>query len=111
MAGAFRPVDRAGLAAHLAERARERSGRVRVLVDGAPLGPTSIRVPTHAGRDGHPVVFGAAHLAALAALDADRGARSILEANPQDVERVAVGGDGILRDVDTPDALEEARRR
>lgn len=36
MAGAFRPVDRAGLAAHLAERARERSGRVRVLVDGAP---------------------------------------------------------------------------
>ncbi|MYW71270.1 uridine kinase, partial [Pseudonocardia sp. SID8383] len=36
MAGAFRPVDRAGLAAHLAERAGEPSGRVRVLVDGAP---------------------------------------------------------------------------
>ena len=88
-----------------------RAAHVRAVVDGAPFGPTSIRVPTHAGHDGHPVVFGAAHLAALAALDADRGARSILEANPQDVERVAVGGDGILRDVDTPDALEEARRR
>ncbi len=88
-----------------------RAAHVRAVVEGDALGPVSIRVPTHAGRDGHPVVFGAAHLPALAALEGDRGARSILDANTCDVERVAVDGDGTLRDVDTPDALEEARRR
>ncbi|MEJ8281359.1 uridine kinase [Pseudonocardia spirodelae] len=36
MAGGFRPVDRPGLAAHLAGRAGSPAGRVRVLVDGAP---------------------------------------------------------------------------
>ena len=36
--------------------------------------PSSICVPNFEGRVGHPVLFGAAHLPALAALDGDRGA-------------------------------------
>ncbi|MEQ3551294.1 uridine kinase [Pseudonocardia nematodicida] len=43
MAGGFRPIDREGLAAHLTERITGRSGRVRVLVDGAPpAGPVTL---------------------------------------------------------------------
>lgn len=43
MAGGFRPVDRDGLAAHLAERVPARPGRVRVLVDGPPpAGPVPL---------------------------------------------------------------------
>ncbi|BBF98860.1 MULTISPECIES: uridine kinase [Pseudonocardia] len=36
MAGGFRPVDRAGLAGHLADRITDQAGRLRVLVDGPP---------------------------------------------------------------------------
>lgn len=43
MAGGFRPLDRDGLATHLADRVRERPGRVRVLVDGPPpAGPVPL---------------------------------------------------------------------
>ncbi len=55
------------------------------------------------GRRGHPVAFGAAHLAALARLTGDRGARSLLDAHP--VRLATVDDAGILRDVDTPGDL------
>ncbi|MFP5021143.1 nucleoside/nucleotide kinase family protein [Pseudonocardia phyllosphaerae] len=43
MAGAFRPVDRDGLAAHVVERVLALPGRVRILVDGAPpAGPVAL---------------------------------------------------------------------
>lgn len=43
MTGGFRPVDRDGLAAHLAERIKAVPGRLRVLVDGAPpTGPLGL---------------------------------------------------------------------
>ena len=65
----------------------------------------SIVVPTFEGSDGHPVLFGRSHAKALAALQGDLGARKILEANASSVIRVPVADDGILRDVDTPEAL------
>lgn len=71
--------------------------------------PRAICLPTHAGRDGHPVLFGADHYATLAALGGDRGARAIVEANAEDVRRVPVESDRILRDVDTPEELARAR--
>jgi molybdenum cofactor cytidylyltransferase len=71
--------------------------------------PRAICLPTHAGRDGHPVLFGAAHFSALAALEGDRGARAIVEANAEHVRRVPVDSDRILRDVDTPEELARAR--
>lgn len=43
MAGDFRPVDRDGLVAHLAERITALPGRLRVIVDGAPpAGPVTL---------------------------------------------------------------------
>ena len=65
----------------------------------------SIVVPTFEGSEGHPVLFGRSHAKALAALQGDLGARKILEANASSVIRVPVADDGILRDVDTPEAL------
>lgn len=59
----------------------------------------SIVVPVHRGQRGHPVGFGAAHGAALAALDGDVGARSLL-ASP-DVMAIEVDDAGILADIDT----------
>jgi molybdenum cofactor cytidylyltransferase len=55
------------------------------------------------GRRGHPVAFGRAHLAALASLAGERGARTLLDVHP--VVPVVVDDAGILRDVDTPSDL------
>lgn len=66
----------------------------------------AICLPEHAGRDGHPVIFGRAHFNALRQLSGDRGARGLVEAHTENVHRVPVDTDAILRDVDTPAALE-----
>jgi len=68
-----------------------------------------ICVPMHGGRSGHPVLFGAAHFDALMALEGDRGAKSIFEANRQHLREVEIGSDAIYRDIDTPADLEAWR--
>ena len=57
-----------------------------------------------ARRLGNPVVWPRRWFAALGALDGDRGARSLLTANPGAVERVAIEHAGVLRDVDLIDS-------
>lgn len=63
-----------------------------------------IVVPTHEGRRGNPVVFHRQHLSSLAALDGDRGGRTLFER--EEVTRLAVDDPGIHRDVDTADDLD-----
>ena len=70
----------------------------RKLGEGAP-----IVAPVHRGQRGHPVGFGGVHGEALAALDGDTGARSLL-ASP-DLTTIAVDDPGVLADVDTPGDL------
>jgi molybdenum cofactor cytidylyltransferase len=70
----------------------------RALDDGA-----SIVVPEYRGRRGHPVGFHPEHRDALAALDGDVGARSLLATHK--VMRIEVDDAGILRDVDTREDL------
>jgi len=72
----------------------------RALDEGA-----SLVAPFYRGERGHPVGFGAAHFAALAALDGDTGARDLFRRN--EATRLDVADPGILRDVDTPDDLRE----
>jgi len=71
----------------------------RAVDEGAALA-----APYYRGRRGHPVGFGAAHRAALLALDGDAGARALFES--QTVTRIDVDDPGVLRDVDTPDDLQ-----
>jgi len=68
-------------------------------------GREAIIVPVHGGRRGHPVLFGAAFLAALTALEGDVGGRPVLESHPEAILEVEVGSDAVLRDVDTPTEL------
>ena len=88
-----------------------RAEHVRPLVArfAAEADPACICLPTHAGRDGHPVLFGAGHFAALAALTGDRGGRGIVEGNPEGVCRIEMDTPAVLRDVDTPADLEAIR--
>lgn len=69
-----------------------------------------IVLPVHAGRRGHPVIFGAKHLPALRALDGDSGARGVLSRHVDTVLEVPVDDPGVLLDIDTPAALAAATR-
>ncbi|MFD1644576.1 nucleotidyltransferase family protein [Haloarchaeobius litoreus] len=68
-----------------------------------------IVVPTYDGRRGNPVLFGAAHFAALQDVSGDTGGRALFDVHP--VERVAVDDPGIHRDVDTEADLRELAER
>ena len=59
-----------------------------------------ICVPVWEGRRGHPVLFGADHRGALAALSGDAGARSVLR-RAGDVVSVRAASAGVLIDLDT----------
>ncbi len=73
-------------------------------------GARAIAVATRAGRHGHPVLFGSAYFEALASLAGDRGGRTIVEAQRDRLVEVEIESDAIFRDVDTPAALEAARK-
>jgi molybdenum cofactor cytidylyltransferase len=70
----------------------------------AALGEQAIVVPTRCGRRGNPVVFSPAYGAELGGLSGDVGARSLLAKYSSCVVELEVDDDGILIDVDTPDA-------
>jgi len=65
----------------------------------------AIVAPRHAGRRGHPVGFGRAHFAALAALRGDEGARGLVAAHAGTLTLVDVDDPGVLQDVDRRDDL------
>lgn len=70
----------------------------RALVTAWREREVEIVVPVHDGRRGNPVLFGALHFDALAAVDGDRGGRALFAEAP--VARVSVDDSGIHRDVD-----------
>lgn len=67
-------------------------------------------VPTYQGKVGNPVVLARRLFGELAALDGDRGARAIWGQPGRSVIEQPVSDAGILRDIDTREALEEANR-
>lgn len=69
----------------------------RALRDGA-----DVAVPRYRGRPGHPVGFGAARAAELAALGGDRGARGIVAAAGDAVTWLDTDDAGCVLDIDTP---------
>ena len=75
-----------------------------------PDASRDIVVPEMGGRIGNPVLFSTRYRAALLELTGDRGARSLIESNPDRVLRLAVGDEAIFFDVDTPEALELANK-
>jgi molybdenum cofactor cytidylyltransferase len=67
--------------------------------------------PASGGRRGNPVLLSRALFAAIAELEGDEGARKLLaEAGAGQVIEVEAAGDSAILDIDTPEALEEARR-
>ena len=78
-------------------------------LDRRVRGRAGIVVPTHEGRRGNPVLWPRACFAAMLRLEGDTGAKRLLAAHARDVREVDLGTNAIFADVDTPDALAEAR--
>ena len=130
-----RPVERAhnprweeGMGTSLAVGIRALEGRVdgvlvclgdmpRVAADGLRSLLSAFRsgeaaaawVPVHGGKRGNPVLWAASWFPRLAAIEGDRGARLLLAELEDEVVEVAVSDAGVLLDVDTRAALEQAR--
>jgi len=76
----------------------------------APEDGRAICIATHGGKRGNPVLLAAALFPELFALTGDSGARQIIGSHQNAVAEVEMGSDAVLLDVDTPEALERARK-
>ena len=64
-----------------------------------------IVVPTHAGRQGNPVLWDRSFVEEMMTLSGDVGARSLLKRHMEAVAEVEIPSDSVLRDFDTPESL------
>jgi molybdenum cofactor cytidylyltransferase len=87
-----------------------RHDHVRTIIDAFdPNGASTICVPVHERKRGHPVLFSSRHFAEMRELGGDVGARAVIERHASSVATVAIDDAGVLVDVDTPEMLAGAR--
>jgi len=76
-----------------------------------PVEGRAICVPTVDTKQGNPVLWGRMFFQELQNLEGDRGAKALLAAHPEMLAEVPMGDDGVLVDLDTPQALAAYRAR
>jgi molybdenum cofactor cytidylyltransferase len=82
----------------------------RLIAAFSPVEGRAICVPTHKGKRGNPVLWSARFFAEMRALEGDKGARSLFGTHADQVCEVEMQDDGVLVDIDTPEALAALRR-
>jgi molybdenum cofactor cytidylyltransferase len=81
----------------------------RLIAAFAPDQGHLIAVPVNEGRRGNPVLWSRRFFPELMTLDGDIGARHLIMKHAEAVAEVLVEGHGAFLDIDTPQALAEAR--
>ena len=92
----------------LGDMPRVGTDTVRALA-AAATSADAIAIPVWAGKRGNPVLWGRAHFAALTRLSGDVGGKALLSEQAHHVVEIAASDDGVLTDVDTPEALAALR--
>lgn len=82
----------------------------RLIAAYNPVEGRAIVVPVAGGKRGNPVLWDRSLFADMARVAGDTGARHLIGANAERVCEVAVEDDGVLTDIDTPDAIAALRR-
>jgi CTP:molybdopterin cytidylyltransferase MocA len=82
---------------------------VRALIEAAAAG-APIALVTHAGRRGHPVLFGRSVFAELLSEDLPEGARTVIHRHEARLVEIEVEESDVLLDVDTPGEYERLKR-
>jgi molybdenum cofactor cytidylyltransferase len=78
------------------------------LIDRFYESRASIVVPTYGGRRGHPVIFSSRLFAELLAAPLDTGARTVVHAHTKEVLEVPTEEEGVILNLNDPDALKRA---
>ncbi len=74
-----------------------------------PLEGRAIVVPVRRGKRGNPILWASRFLPEMASLSGDVGARHLITEHAELVTEVEMDSDGVLVDIDTPDALAALR--
>jgi molybdenum cofactor cytidylyltransferase len=77
----------------------------RLIAAFAPIEGRAICVSAHAGKRGNPVLWSREFFAEILALDGDQGARAVMRKHEDRLCEVPMPDDGVLVDLDTPEAL------
>ncbi|MFT7139395.1 MAG: molybdenum cofactor cytidylyltransferase [Candidatus Azotimanducaceae bacterium] len=64
-----------------------------------------IVIPVRHGKRGHPVLFANKYFDEISAIEGDNGAKTVIDAHPNQVFKVEVEDLGVIRDIDTPEDL------
>lgn len=100
------PADCDGAVIALGDMPRVTPSEIGKLVNAFnPVEGRSIVVPTRHGKRGNPVLMGRRFFAEMRQIDGDTGARKLIAAYPEAIAEVEMESDGILTDIDTPQAL------
>ena len=81
----------------------------RLIAAFNPVEGRSICIPTHKGKRGNPVLWGVKFFPEMRAIEGDKGARPLFREHADQVCEVEMQDDGILVDIDTPEALAALR--
>ncbi len=77
----------------------------RLIAAFNPVEGRAIIVPTRNGKRGNPVLWAKRFFAEMAGIAGDVGARDLIAAHPEAVAEIEMTSDGVLTDIDTPQAL------
>ena len=100
------PEDIDGAIVCLGDMPRVKAAHIDKLIAAFnPLEGRAICVPTFAGKRGNPVLWGAQFFEEMQNVSGDVGARHLIGAHSELIAEVPIDDDGVLVDVDTPEAL------
>jgi molybdenum cofactor cytidylyltransferase len=85
----------------LGDQPRLKTRTVNCLIHAFALGKGKIVIPSFQRKMGHPVIFHRHYGRELKRLKGDVGGRSIIERHSQDVMKVRVRSEGVIKDIDT----------
>ena len=100
------PAGTDGAVVCLGDMPKVAAGEIDLLIAAFnPLEGRAICVPTRHGKRGNPVLLASRLFPEISSVSGDVGARDLIAAHPELVVEVEMAGDGILTDIDTPQAL------
>lgn len=99
------PAEAQAVVVLLADMPRITATHVDRLIDAFDAKQPSIVVPQKDGQRGNPILWPREFFAHMQAVSGDKGARGLLEENPQRIRSVEMNDEAIHADVDTPDNL------
>jgi molybdenum cofactor cytidylyltransferase len=96
-----------GILVHLVDHPYIDSDLVNRMIEAADTSGKLIVVPRHRGKRGHPVILSRKLFNELLAAPLDQGAKTVVNAHPNETLAIDVDDQGVTIDIDTPDEYRE----